>query len=71
MADFLDQASEVEMQTLQHNLKAHAARAAKAAKVQACGVCQNPRCGEEFPAGDMRIYCDARCAAEHHRLTRN
>lgn len=71
MPDFFDHASEVEQQTLQDQLQAQAVRAASAPKMEANGVCHNVRCGEEFPAGDQRLFCGAACASEHQRLTRN
>lgn len=56
--------------TLADNLAAHAERAASEPKIAASGICHNVRCGEEFPAGDNRLFCDSRCAAEHARHTR-
>lgn len=34
------------------------------------GHCLNPDCLEEFPEGDPRLFCHARCADAHSKLTR-
>ena len=34
------------------------------------GYCLNPDCLEDFPPGDQRLFCDAKCADRHARLLR-
>lgn len=68
MPDDFDKASETEAKTLQDQLDAQRLRAACAPKLAPSGECMNPRCGEEFPAGDPRVFCGAQCANEHARL---
>lgn len=67
MPDFFDKASEHEQRALQDQLEAQRLRAACAPKLAPSGECMNPRCGEEFPAGDPRVFCNAKCAVEHAR----
>lgn len=70
MPDFFDRASEHEQQALADQLHAQQLRAALTPKSAPSGECNNPKCGEEFPLGDKRLYCDSNCAAEHARLMR-
>ena len=67
MPDFNDHASEVEQQTLRDQLDAQRIRAAAAPRLTPIGSCRNHHCAEEFPAGDNRVFCDSKCAAEHAR----
>jgi hypothetical protein len=67
MPDFNDHASEVEQQTLQDQLDAQKVRAAATPKLAPIGSCRNFRCAEDFAAGDNRVFCDSKCAAEHAR----
>lgn len=67
MPDFFDKASDTEQQHLRDQLEAQRLRAAAAPRLAPVGHCRNVRCGEEFPTGDSRLFCDSKCAAEHAR----
>lgn len=68
MDDF-DMASEQEAQALQRALDAQAQRAAAAPRIAPSGRCHNPRCLDDFPKGDQRLFCDHVCAAAHKRFS--
>ena len=69
MPDELDLADAQAAQTLERELAAQKKRAASAPKLQPSGECQNERCGEEFPPGDQRLFCDSVCAAAHAKFS--
>lgn len=71
MTDQFDRAQELDAMAALAAMEEQRIRAARAPKLAPSGECQNPRCGEEFPAGDNRLFCNSHCAAEHQRLTRN
>ena len=60
--DDFDRASLQEQQVLERELAAQRVNAIHAPKVRPRGYCQNPRCGEDFPAGDPRLFCNSGCA---------
>ncbi len=68
MDDF-DMASVQEAQALQRALDVQALRAAAAPRLHPVGHCHNPRCLDDFPAGDQRLFCGAECADTHKRLS--
>lgn len=69
MTDLFDMAQEVEQLTLDQALAAQKARAAAEPTIAPRGFCLNPKCCDEFEAGDDRLFCDGNCANEWQRLT--
>lgn len=62
MSDDIDRASEREDRERAAAIAAHFHQA-KAVNAVPQGYCLN--CGEDFPEGSKKIYCDADCANEH------
>lgn len=62
MADDIDRACEREDRERAAAIAAHFQKA-PAVKAVARGYCLN--CGEDFPEGSKKIYCDADCANDH------
>ena len=69
MTDIADQAQAYESLDLRNALDSHAARAASAPRLAPVGYCHNHACGEDFDAGDPRLFCGPRCADEYDRRT--
>jgi hypothetical protein len=61
MSDFADDAQALSEAFLERSLNNHAQR--KPSTRIPLGYCQNPYCGDEFPAGDKRLFCDGQCAS--------
>lgn len=71
MADVYDQASDQEQQALERALQEQALRAKAAPRLLPAGRCHNPRCLDDFPPGDARLFCDHHCADSHKRFSKN
>lgn len=70
MTDIADDAQQHEELNLQQSLQAHQAVAANTPRQVAQGYCLNRDCEDEFEPGDQRLFCNAACADNHHRLTK-
>lgn len=68
MADEADNAGQINDDFMTRALADHANRRTPA--VAAVGHCLNPACGDTFPAGDPRKYCNGECADEAARHDR-
>lgn len=62
MSNQFDRAQELEEKERAAAIAAHFHQA-KAVNAVPQGYCLN--CGEDFPEGSKKIYCDADCANEH------
>lgn len=71
MTDDFDRAQEVERLTLEQALAAQKIRAESTPRMVPRGFCLNPKCCDEFEAGDDRLFCDGECANEWQRLKTN
>ena len=71
MTDIFDRAQEVEQMTLDQALAAQKLRAMVKPPIAPRGFCHNPKCCDEFEAGDDRLFCDGDCANEWQRLKTN
>ncbi|UOV84388.1 hypothetical protein [Klebsiella pneumoniae] len=70
MADDIDKAQAADEVNTQDALERQRLMAAIAPRIKPRGECLNPRCGEPFAAGDVRLFCNDRCAGEYRRLAR-
>jgi hypothetical protein len=65
MADQFDAASDIEMRDRELRLAAQLAKAAAMPRLIPTGECLNPRCGEAFEVGSLKLFCNSKCAQQH------
>lgn len=68
MADEFDRASELEQLATEMAIQAQLRASRETPRVEAMGYCLNPACGDDFPEGSQRLYCNAECEREHRRI---
>lgn len=71
MSDDIDKAQAADEVNTQDALERQRMIARNMPRLTARGECLNPHCAEPFYSGaETRLFCDAKCAAEHARVTR-